>query len=103
MKSFFTINVLWLFLMVPWVGLQSMNVAFPGHIHLDFGSWYVWHSLAIIKGSDEHALPHNFENAFDARQRKLWKMKAYQSSYILPTNDIFFADNLAKYQSLKSL
>ena len=25
------INVLWLFLMVPWVGLQCMIVVFPNH------------------------------------------------------------------------
>ena len=29
-----TINFLWLFLMVPWVGLQCVSVAFPDHIHL---------------------------------------------------------------------
>ena len=26
--------VLWLFLRVPWIGLQSVIVAFPGHTHL---------------------------------------------------------------------
>ena len=31
-----TINVLWLFLTVPCVGLQYMNVVFPDHIHLLF-------------------------------------------------------------------
>ena len=30
----FTVNVLWLFLMVPWVGLQFMIVVFPDHTHL---------------------------------------------------------------------
>ena len=29
-----TINILWLFLMVPWVGLQYVIVAFPDHTHL---------------------------------------------------------------------
>ena len=29
--------VLFLFLTMPWVGLQSMIVAFPGHTHLRFG------------------------------------------------------------------
>ena len=31
-----TINVLWLFLTVPWVGLQYVIVAFPDHTHLLF-------------------------------------------------------------------
>ena len=29
-----TINVLWLFLAVPWVGLQFVIVVFPDHTHL---------------------------------------------------------------------
>ena len=28
------INVLWLFLKVPWVDLQCVLVVFPGHTHL---------------------------------------------------------------------
>ena len=32
-----TINVLWLFLTVPWVGLQYVIVVFPDHTHLLFG------------------------------------------------------------------
>ena len=35
-----TINVLWLFLMVPWVGMQCMIVVFPGHTHLLF-EWLI--------------------------------------------------------------
>ena len=31
-----TLNVLWLFLMVPWVGLQCVIVVFPDHTHLLF-------------------------------------------------------------------
>ena len=31
---FSVINVLWLFLMVPWVGLQCVNVVFPDYTHL---------------------------------------------------------------------
>ena len=31
-----TINVLWLFLTVPWVGLQSVIVVFPDNTHLPF-------------------------------------------------------------------
>ena len=30
------INVLWFFLMVPWVGTQYVFVAFPDHTHLLF-------------------------------------------------------------------
>ena len=29
-----TKNVLWLFLMAPWVGLQCVIVVFPNHTHL---------------------------------------------------------------------
>ena len=31
-----TVNVLWLFLTVPWVGLQCVIVVFPDHTHLLF-------------------------------------------------------------------
>ena len=31
-----TVNVMWLFLTVPLVGLQCVNVVFPGHIHSFF-------------------------------------------------------------------
>ena len=31
-----TVNVLWLFLAVPWVGLQYVIVVFPYHTHLLF-------------------------------------------------------------------
>ena len=32
-----TINVLWLFLVVPWVSLQCVIVVFPDHSHFHFG------------------------------------------------------------------
>ena len=32
-----TVYVLWLFLTVPWVGLQCVIVVFPDHTHLLFG------------------------------------------------------------------
>ena len=35
-RCIFTINVLLLFLTVPWVGLQYVIVVFPGHTHLLF-------------------------------------------------------------------
>ena len=31
-----TVNVLWLFLMVPWVGMQCVILAFPDHTHFLF-------------------------------------------------------------------
>ena len=31
-----TVSVLWPFLIEPWVGLQCVIVAFPGHAHLLF-------------------------------------------------------------------
>ena len=33
-RCFVTINVLWLFLLVQWAGLQSVIVVFPDHTHL---------------------------------------------------------------------
>ena len=42
-----TINVLWLFLTVPWVGLQYVIVVFPDHTHLHFR---VHQTLLIQKG-----------------------------------------------------
>ena len=36
LKCVVAVCVLCLFLMVPWVGLQSVNVAFPGNTHLLF-------------------------------------------------------------------
>ena len=44
-KCIVTIHVLWLFLTVPWVGLQCLIVVFPGHTHLPF---HVLSSFAII-------------------------------------------------------
>ena len=32
-RCFVTVNVLWLFLMVPWVGLQCVIVVFGDHTH----------------------------------------------------------------------
>ena len=41
-----TVSVLWLFLTVPWVGLQCVIVAFPDHTHLLFIRTYISDSLA---------------------------------------------------------
>ena len=35
-RCFVTVNVLWLFLTMPWVGLQYVIVVFPDHTHLLF-------------------------------------------------------------------
>ena len=35
-RCYVTIYVLWLFLTVPWVGLQCVIVVFPDHTHLLF-------------------------------------------------------------------
>ena len=32
-----TINGLWFFLTMPWIGLQCVIVVFPDHTHLPFG------------------------------------------------------------------
>ena len=42
------VSVLCLFYMIPWVGLQSVIVAFPGHTHLYF---YTYFSALSIKNS----------------------------------------------------
>ena len=36
-RCLFTVNVLWLFLPVTWVGLQYVVVVFPSHTNLLFG------------------------------------------------------------------
>ena len=33
-----TVNIMWLFLTVPWVGLQCVIVVLPDHTHLLFGT-----------------------------------------------------------------
>ena len=38
-RCIFTINVLWLFLTMPLVGMQCVNVVFPDHTHLLFGKF----------------------------------------------------------------
>ena len=35
-----TINVLWLFLTVPWFGLQCVIVVFPAHTHYFYGKFH---------------------------------------------------------------
>ena len=37
---FVAVDVLWLFLAVPWVGLQCIIVVFPDHTHLRFVNIY---------------------------------------------------------------
>ena len=44
-----TVNVLWLFLMVLWVGLQCVIVVFPSHTHLLFneGTYTTYNRIAV--------------------------------------------------------
>ena len=48
----FTVNALWLFLMMPWVGLQFNIVVFPDQTHLLFESCVLmalpWHRHASL-------------------------------------------------------
>ena len=37
-RGIVTMHVLWLFLTVPWIGLQYVIVVFPDHTHLLFDS-----------------------------------------------------------------
>ena len=37
-KCLVTENVLWLFLAVPWVGLQSVTVIVPNHTHIIYNN-----------------------------------------------------------------
>ena len=36
-SEFHVASVLWIFLVIPWVGLSYVVVAFPSHTHLLFG------------------------------------------------------------------
>ena len=47
-RCFVTINVLWLFLTVPWVGLQYGIVVFPDHTHLLFYFCFVMYNFVSI-------------------------------------------------------
>ena len=51
-----TVNVLWLFLAVPWVGLQFVIVVFPGHTHLLYviGSCFKGQHSEILKEERSH-------------------------------------------------
>ena len=42
------VSVLWLFLTVPWVGLQCVIVAFPGHTHLHLYSFNLVRNVSRI-------------------------------------------------------
>ena len=49
-----TINALWLFLRVPWAGLQCVSVVFPDHTHLLFTEYlnnYIKGNLLKLKES----------------------------------------------------
>ena len=70
-----TINVLRLFLKVPWIGLKCVIVVLPDHTHsLFYGPLY--QSLVLIayssrKGSNETAHLHSLTRAFENRTKKM--------------------------------
>ena len=51
-----TVNVLWLFLAMPWVGLQFVIVVFPDHTHLLYvmGSCFKGQHSEILKEDRSH-------------------------------------------------
>ena len=49
-----TINVLWLFFTVPWVGLQCVIVVFPDHTHLLFELMNM--KMLLLPWINQHAL-----------------------------------------------
>ena len=57
-RGIVTINVLWLFLTVPWVGLQYVIVVFPDHNHLLFAYQLATHNELLCKTleADESSL-----------------------------------------------
>ena len=52
-----TINVLWLFLVVPWVGMQYVIVVFPDHTHL----LYDHRKNTVTTESPERGLSNNLK------------------------------------------
>ena len=44
-----TVDVLWLFFMVPWVGLQFVIVVFSDHTHVHTASQYKYVKVPVIK------------------------------------------------------
>ena len=51
-----TVNVLWLFLMVPWVGLQFVIVVFPVHSHLHFAFCFTCVNVYIPSVAEDDLL-----------------------------------------------
>ena len=59
-RCIFTINVLWLLLTVPWVGLQCVIVVFPDHTHffIDYCKLiteYGWMAINSVKYNSNHS------------------------------------------------
>ena len=54
-----TINVLWLFLTVPWVGLQYVILVFPDHTHLLFNICFgLWWNIQVQHKGHAHESGH---------------------------------------------
>ena len=56
-RCIITINVVWLFLIVPWVGLQCVVVVFPDHTHLLFGTLDTMHVVYPLHHSGSETVP----------------------------------------------
>ena len=48
------INIMWLFLTVPWVGLRCVILVFPDHTHLLFSNVKIQYIIAMINYATEH-------------------------------------------------
>ena len=89
-----TINVLWLILMVPWVGLQYVIVVFPDHTHLLFNPPA---TMQVNKsGRDNH---------IEMCQQKLMVDKTYlYDDKITVRNEIVYGkQDICQLQSLSHL
>ena len=62
-RCIITINVLWLFLTVPWVGLQYVIVVFPDHTNFFTVSWFTTfsaiHQITFLSSSEIVKSPWN--------------------------------------------
>ena len=56
-----TVNVMWLFLTLPWVGLQYVIVVFPDHTHLLFSPFCIIEFIQLVaKSNNILGKPHIF-------------------------------------------
>ena len=85
-----TINVLWLFLTVPWIGLKCVNEVLPDHTHsLFYGPLY--QSLVLIayssrKGSNETAHLHSLTRALKIALKR-WDVDEGSAKFYRPVQE----------------